>query len=161
MKEVKCNASSTWSVCGGEREETLTHKLLSLDKKEETSQLDNIIGPMKRNDEVYIHNEGTLWAISDHYPIYARIQEAGQSKILQKREKKKWTGWTPKTEMQLVNCRKKVMEKYDDTEDDLGAIQRTVENATGKVVTTRKHHTKAEREKIMVSTPEIVVHNKD
>ena len=66
------------------------------------------------------------------------MQEAGHSKILQKREKNKWTGWTPKTDM-----RKKVMEKYDDTEDDLGSIQRTIENAAGKVV----HHTKAEREK--------------
>ena len=45
-----------------------------------------------------------------------------------------------------------MMEKYDDTEDDLVAIQRTIETATGKVV----HHTKAEREKIMMSTPENV-----
>ena len=43
------------------------------------------------------------------------------------------------------------MEKYDDTEDHLVAIQRTFGNAAGKVA----HHTKAEREKMM-STPENV-----
>ena len=43
------------------------------------------------------------------------------------------------------------MEKYDDTEDDLVAIQRTVETAAGKVA----HHESRKR-KIVMSTPETV-----
>ena len=136
-----------WRTRRGLYEETFE---LSPDKKEETSQLDYIIGPMRRNDED-IHNDGRLWATWDHYPVYARIQEAGRSKILQK-GKKKWIGWTPKAEMQAVEFRKKVMEKYDDTEDDLAAIQRTIENAAGKVA----RYTKAEREVVVMSTPENV-----
>ena len=57
-------------------------------------------------------------------------------------EKKKWTGWKPKTEEQTVEF-KKVMEKNEGTEDDLDTIQRNIETAAGKVA----HHTKSEREK--------------
>ena len=38
---------------------------------------------------------------------------------------------------------KKMMEKNDDTEDDLATVERNIETATGKVA----HHTKAERKK--------------
>ena len=102
MKEFNCEASSTWSVCGRHREEAFTHEKLSPDKNEETSQLDYIIRSMTRNHEVFVHREGRLWATWDHYPIYARIQEAGYSKHLEKGDKKKWTGWTPKTELQSL-----------------------------------------------------------
>ena len=72
-KEFDCEVSSTWSVCGKVRAEAFTHRHLGKDKKEELSQLDYIIGPMRRNDEVYIHNAGRLWTTWDHYPIFARI----------------------------------------------------------------------------------------
>ena len=61
MKEFDCKVSSTWSVCGKVRAEAFTHKHLSPEKKEEISQLDYIIGPMRRNDEIYIHNARRLW----------------------------------------------------------------------------------------------------
>ena len=66
VNEFNCKASSTWTVCGRERGEAFTHKHLSPDKKGEISQLDYIIGPMTRNDEAYIHNEGRLWATWDN-----------------------------------------------------------------------------------------------
>ena len=75
MKEFDCKMSSTWSVCGKVRAEAFTHSHLGQDKKEEFSQLDYIIGPVKRNDEIYIHNERRLWAIWDHHPIFVRIHE--------------------------------------------------------------------------------------
>ena len=55
-------------------------------EKEETSQLDNIIGLVRRNDEVYIHNAGRSWATWDHYPIFARIQEGAHATFFQKKE---------------------------------------------------------------------------
>ena len=66
MKEVDCKVSSTWSVCGRKREETFTHRPFS--------------PPMRREAEVYIHNEGRLWATWDHCPIFARIQEEAHTK---------------------------------------------------------------------------------
>ena len=57
------------------RAEAFTHRHLGKDRKEELSQLDDIIGSMGRNDEVYIHNAGRLWAAWDHYPIFVRIEE--------------------------------------------------------------------------------------
>ena len=68
-KEFDCNVSSTWSLCGKVSAEAFTHRHLGKDRKEELSQLDYIIGPMRRNDEVYIHNERSLWATWDHYLI--------------------------------------------------------------------------------------------
>ena len=40
MKEFKCKAASTWSMCGRVKETAFMHKHLSPEKKEETSQLD-------------------------------------------------------------------------------------------------------------------------
>ena len=117
-------------------------RLYSPDKKH-TSQLDYIIGLMRRNDEVYIHNEGRLWATWDHCLIYARIQEDVHSKFSIKKRGKMWSGWTPKTEEQSVEFNNRMMEKNDNAEDDLATVQRNIKSASGKVV----YHTKAEREK--------------
>ena len=62
MKEFDCKVWSTWCVCGKGRAEVFTHKHLSQEKKEEISQLDDIIGTMRRNDEDYIHNEDPIFA---------------------------------------------------------------------------------------------------
>ena len=51
-----------WSACGKGRAEASTHRHFSPDEEEEISQLDHIIGPMRRNEEIYIHNEGRLLA---------------------------------------------------------------------------------------------------
>ena len=80
MKEFNCKASSTWSVCGRARETAFTHRHLGPEKKVETSQLDFIIGPMRRNDEVFIHNDVGSWATWDHDPIFAKIQDEEQTK---------------------------------------------------------------------------------
>ena len=106
MKEVDCKVSSAWSVCGRKREETFTHRPLSPDEQEEISQLDYIIGPMRREDEVYNHSEGRLWATWDHCPIVARIQEEAHTKKSQKGNRK-WTGWKPITEEQSLKFKKK------------------------------------------------------
>ena len=66
LKEFNCKASSTRSVYGREREDAFTHRHLSPGKKEETSQLDYIIGPMRRDDEICIHNEERKGATRDH-----------------------------------------------------------------------------------------------
>ena len=47
----------------------------------------------------------------------------------------------------------KVMEKNYDIEDDLDTIQRNIETAAGEVA----HHTKAERDQIIMSTPKNVM----
>ena len=60
----------------------------SSDKKEENSQLDYIIRRMRRNDEVYIHNERRLWANWDHYLIVARKREEAHTKIFHRRNLK-------------------------------------------------------------------------
>ena len=87
MKEFDCKVSSTWSVCDKGRAEAFTHRHLSQDKKEEISQLDYIIGPKRRNDDIDIHNAGRLWAIWDQYHVFARIQEEAHIKVFQKRNK--------------------------------------------------------------------------
>ena len=69
MKEFNCKASSTWSVCGREREGAFAYRHLSPGRNEEISKLDFIIGPMRRDDEIYIHNEEMIWATWDHCPI--------------------------------------------------------------------------------------------
>ena len=51
-----------------------------------------------------------------------------------------------------MELRKRVMEKNDDTEDDLATVWRNIEIAAGEVA----HHTKAEREKHFMCTPENV-----
>ena len=77
----------TWSKCGKGREEAFKHRHLRQVEKYEISQLDYIIGPMRRNDEIYIHNEGRLWATLDHFPIFARVQEEAHAIVFQKRIK--------------------------------------------------------------------------
>ena len=57
------------------------------DKKDELSQLDHIIGPMKI-DEIYIHNAGRLWTSWDHYPVFARIHEEPHIKSLSEKNAK-------------------------------------------------------------------------
>ena len=87
MNEFDCEVSSTWSVCGEGRAEAFTHRHLRQDKKEQVSQLEYIIGPMRRNDEVYIPNAGRLWALWDRSPSWARIQEETHTNVFQKRNK--------------------------------------------------------------------------
>ena len=74
MKDFECRATSTWCKCGRARETAFTHRHLSPEKEEETSQLYYIIGPRRRDVEVYICNDVRTWATWDHYAIYARIQ---------------------------------------------------------------------------------------
>ena len=50
---------------------------MSSNKKEETSQLENIIGPTRRDDETCTHNEEKMLATWDHNTIGARMQEEG------------------------------------------------------------------------------------
>ena len=61
MKEFNCKAPSTRSPCGRPKENPFSHRHLSPEKREETSQLDHIIGPMRRCNEVYIHNDERTW----------------------------------------------------------------------------------------------------
>ena len=56
MTEFNCKVSSTWSACG----KAFTHRHLSSDEKEEISQLDYIIWPMRRNDEKVMGNLRSL-----------------------------------------------------------------------------------------------------
>ena len=102
MKECQCEVSSTWSVCGKGRAEVFTHRHLSQDKKEEISQLDYIIVPMGRNDEIYIHNArktlGNLGPLSNLRPKYKKRH----TKVFQKRIKK-WTGWEPTNRRSIID----------------------------------------------------------
>ena len=118
-------------------EQKLLHK-----KKEEISQLDYIIGPMRRNDEICIHNAGRLWATWDHCPIFARIEEEPDTKVFQKRNNK-WTGWKPTTEDQSLNFKKVMMIENGGMEEDLANVQKNTENEAKKV----GHRSKAQREK--------------
>ena len=93
MKEFNCKASSTWSVCGRERNDGFTHRHSCPGMKKETSQQDYIIGPARKDDEMYIHNEERMWATWNHCSISSRIQEEGRTKKFKKGMKKKWTGW--------------------------------------------------------------------
>ena len=93
MKEFDCKVSCAWSACGREREEAFTYRHSSPEKKDKNSKLDHIIGPMKRNNEIYIDNEGRLWATWDHYQIFARMQEDAHTNIeKQKKEIKSGRG---------------------------------------------------------------------
>ena len=141
MKEFECKASSTWSVCGKLRAGAFTHRHLGQDKKEVLSQLDCIIGPMRRNDEIYIHNAGRLWATWDHYPIFARIHEERHVKAFQKRHKK-WTGWKPTTEEQLF-FKKGGDEKTKAIRKKISRLcRRTSRTRPRKCNTERKHRRK-------------------
>ena len=147
MKEFDCKVSSTWSVCGKVGAEAFTHRHLSPEKKHKfAAGLHYIIGPMRRNDEIYIHNARRKWATWDHHPIFAWTQEEPHIKVFQKSDKK-WTGWRPTTEDQLMHFKKKVMKKGGDKEENL-----STENALKKV----QHRTNAQKEKEMMRTPENV-----
>ena len=50
LKEFDCKATSTWSKCGRAEETAFTHRHLSPETEQETSQLDYIIGPRRRDD---------------------------------------------------------------------------------------------------------------
>ena len=139
MKEFDCKVSSTWSACGKVRVEASKHR-----------RLDYVIGPMRKNDEVYIHNAGRLWATWDHYPIFARIEEEPHVKVFQKR--KKWTGWKPKTEEQSILFSRDVMKKGGDKEEHLSTVQKNRKSAAKKI----QHRTNAQKEKEMMRTPENV-----
>ena len=138
-------------MCGKVRAEAFTHRHLGKERRAELSQLDYIIGPMRRNDEVYVHNAGRLWATWDHYPIFARIEEEPHVKVFQKRNKK-WTCWKPTTEEQLLLFKREVMENERDTEADLCTAQKNIENAAKKI----QHRTNAQKEKELMRTPENV-----
>ena len=83
------------------------------------SKRNGLYAQIRRKDEVYIHNDVRTWAMWDHYPICARIQDEEQTKNSAKgKRKKKWTGWKPKTDEQTIEFRKRVMEKYDVKSDE-------------------------------------------
>ena len=130
-EKIKCKVSSTWSVCGKGRAQAFTHRHSSPDEKEEISQLDYIIGPMRRNDEIYNHNEGRLWATWDHYHIFARTQEEAHTSIFQRRNKK-WTGWKPITEEQSLKFKKEVMKKTIELKKILQQYRRTSRTRQGR-----------------------------
>ena len=105
MKEFDCRVSSTRSVCGKVRAEAFTHRHLGKDRREELSQLDYILGPMRRNDEIYIHNARRLWATWDHYHNFREYKKKHTQKSSPTRNKK-WTRWKPITEEQSVKFKK-------------------------------------------------------
>ena len=48
--------------------------------------------------------------MSDHYPVYATIQEDdGQGHFIQQKNKVGWAGWQPSNEDAKIECKKKVM----------------------------------------------------
>ena len=77
---------STWSKCGRAKETAFTHRQLSPEKEEETSQLDYIIGTGRRDDDENICNDVRTWATWDHYAKNARIQDEEQTKNLCERK---------------------------------------------------------------------------
>ena len=110
MKELNCKATYTWSVCGRARENACTHRHLIPEKNEETSQLDYIIGPMTRNDEVYIHNDVRTLATWDHYTNYARIQNEEQTKNTCEGKEKEEVDWMETKDRRANNG---ILEKGD------------------------------------------------
>ena len=69
-----------------ERDDGFTHGHSSPGMKKETSQQDYIIGPMRRDDEMNIHNEERMWATWNHCSISSRIQEEGRTNNFKKKE---------------------------------------------------------------------------
>ena len=98
MKEFNCKVSSTWSVYGREREKFLHAQALEPRKERgDIGSRNYVIGPMRRYDEKYIHNDGREhWQTWNLYPFMQRIQEEAQTNKFTKGETKKWTGWKPK-----------------------------------------------------------------
>ena len=60
MNEFNCKATSTWSKCGRAKETAFTHRQLGQRRQEVTLQLDSIIGPKRKDDDVYICNDVRL-----------------------------------------------------------------------------------------------------
>ena len=56
---------------------------------------------------------------------------------------KKWTGWKPTTEDQLVHFTKEVMKNVGNKEEHLSTVEKNIENAAKKI----RLRTKAQREK--------------
>ena len=84
MKEFNCKATSTLPKCGRAKETAFTHKQLGQKRQEVTSLLDHIVGPRRRDKDVYKCNDVRTWATWDHYPRYARIQEEEKSQSFPK-----------------------------------------------------------------------------
>ena len=74
LKKINCETSSTWPVCGEEKDDRFTQGHSSPGMKKETSQQDYIVGRARRDDEMHIHNEVRVWATWNHGYISARIQ---------------------------------------------------------------------------------------
>ena len=101
-------ATPTWSKCGRAKETAFTHRQLGQRRQEVTSQLDYIMGPRRRDDDVFFSNDVRLWDTWDHYQKNVRIQEGEETEHFPKRKrKKKWTGWRPKTDEQKIEFKKK------------------------------------------------------
>ena len=101
---------------------------------------------MRRNDEVYIHNAGRLWATWDHYPIFARVEEEPHVKVFQKRNFK-MDGMEADNRRAIIT-----FQKGRNTEEDLSTAQKNIENAAKKI----QHRTNAQMEKEMMRIPENV-----
>ena len=125
--------SSTWSVCGKVGAEAFTHRHLSPEKKRINSQLDHIIGPMRRSDEIYIHNARRLYGQFGTTTLFSREHKKNHTSKSFKKGIKKWTGW-------------------GDKEENLSTVQKIIENALKKI----QHRTNAQKEKEMMRTPQNV-----
>ena len=99
---------------------------------------------MRRDDEIFNYNEGRLWATWDHYPIHARIlEDVNTNKFTKEERKRRGLVGKRKQKSNHWNSKKVMMKKNKGIEDAVGTVQRTSENAAGKVA----HHTNAGREK--------------
>ena len=105
MKEFNCKATSTWSKCGRAKRPSRTN-ILSPEKEEKTSQLDYIIGPRRRDDEVHVCNDVRTWATWDHYAIFARIQDEEQTKKQKERERSAQCGHQRQTSNKLNSVKR-------------------------------------------------------
>ena len=104
---------------------------------------------------MYICNDVRTWATWNHYPINVRIQEKEEMESGSKERDRRsgQDGNQRQMNKKKIELRKKVMESGEDKiEEDLADIQKTIEDAAGKVA----HHTEAEREKMIQNTPENV-----
>ena len=105
MKEFDCQVSSTWFVWGKVRAEAFTHKHLRNDKKEELSQQDYIIGPMIRNDEIYIQTQEDCGQRGTTTLSSRDCKKNHTSKSFKKGTKV--TGWKPTAEDHLMHLLKR------------------------------------------------------
>ena len=111
MKESNCKVSSTWSS-DKKREDAFTHRQHGNEEHGKKPQLDYIIGPEKRSDDIFICNDNKAWTTWDHYHIHARICEDSLDVPLRKRWKNNWCGWKPRTEEEkkkYMKCSEKII----------------------------------------------------